>query len=562
MPIEALTERQVAEALDALRDSLRTVERVLATPEVGEAEGPTDYQRFLAVRKKRAIEDAIGDLERRLGTITSRGVLGAAADATAESRALATSAGASGPAVAIDPHVVAYAQATAADEVVAVTDQMRTALRRAVTKSLAGGYTRSEFEGEIRRILGDEGSRARVERIVRTEIGRAHEQTKAAHDEVLDDLGLDLVKRWITTGGQVGDGRTRPDHAAIHGQERELDEPFHVGGGATAGTAPHDAPAGAEACNGPLDPVLSPEQAIQCFPAGTLVSGLFDAGLRALYSGEVVEVSTKGGRRLTVTANHPVATVDGFAPARALRKGDRVLCHGAVPHPSTSVLQHEENAPAAIEQVLRALAESRNVVRVDLLPVDLHGDAESVEGQVDVVRADRELRDGGDAARAEVAGDPALVPSDVDLRPLPLLGARAEFAHGHPPTARSGPRPAALALDESPVATHRGPLQPLRVGSAANLDASRYEPTGEGRTRDPEFLREMLQRFPGEVSTDEIVLVEVRPFRGHVYDLQSPRGWIAANGIVASNCRCTVVRVPRAEAVQPYIAKPQPVPAT
>jgi hypothetical protein len=260
--VGVLTERQVVESLKALADARRSVEHVLATGLRADGQSATDFEHFSAVQKKAAIEREIAALERRLVEISGRAVgeasVVAADESTKDARKVA---GDRIPALRIDAGVLAYSQATAADQVVAVTDDMKAALRVAITKNLAGGSTRGELEQRIREVLGDQASEARVERIVRTEIGRALEQQKAAHDEVLADMGVDMVKRWLH--GPVTKW-SRPDHIAMDGQERELWEPFHMGFGSTDETPPDDPPAEAFEVNGPMDPTLPADQVVNC----------------------------------------------------------------------------------------------------------------------------------------------------------------------------------------------------------------------------------------------------------------------------------------------------------
>ena len=40
------------------------------------------------------------------------------------------------------------------------------------------------------------------------------------------------------------------------------------------------------------------------------------------------------------------------------------------------------------------------------------------------------------------------------------------------------------------------------------------------------------------LATDQIIKIRKHYWTGHVYDLQSEGGWILANGLFASNCRC------------------------
>jgi hypothetical protein len=47
----------------------------------------------------------------------------------------------------------------------------------------------------------------------------------------------------------------------------------------------------------------------------------------------------------------------------------------------------------------------------------------------------------------------------------------------------------------------------------------------------------------GAVEFDNVVGIEVRKFSGHVYNLETEKGFYVANGIITHNCRCTMVPV-------------------
>jgi hypothetical protein len=60
----------------------------------------------------------------------------------------------------------------------------------------------------------------------------------------------------------------------------------------------------------------------------------------------------------------------------------------------------------------------------------------------------------------------------------------------------------------------------------------------DGDSTNSETLGNLLLRFPGEITTNNIVGVRELHFTGHVYDLQSYTTLYIANGIVSSNCLC------------------------
>lgn len=106
-----------------------------------------------------------------------------------------------------------------------ITRSMRETLRRALDRGLREGRSEPEIARSVERAFRGNASRARAQRIARTEI---HTASNAGSIEAARATELDLVKVW----GATEDERTRPSHARADGQSRELDKPFRVGGAA------------------------------------------------------------------------------------------------------------------------------------------------------------------------------------------------------------------------------------------------------------------------------------------------------------------------------------------
>lgn len=287
----------------------------------------------------------------------------------------------------------------------------------------------------------------------------------------------------------------------------------------------------------------------RCFPAGTVMAGEVTGALRAWYEGEVVELETISGRRLTATPNHPVLTPAGFVPIGSLSKGQYVVSAPlgledlGVRGPAVAV--DEQRPPSRIEEVFAAFPESDAPLARVPTRDDLHGDAAFVQGDIDVVGSYRLLPRHFHSTCPECGRKGVFMATDVgEAR---LLGQGPPY----PPRQRlaeaslGGPRSTTLTLDVDGAA---GPLQPLRVGLAAGAEPSLSEPAGHSPAVDLKLLAELKDRHPSLELADEIVRVDRLPFSGHVYDLATTAGWQGANGIIVSNCRCYLDPVFPAEA--------------
>src|SRR5690606_25727821 len=96
-------------------------------------------------------------------------------------------------------------------------------------------------------------------------------------------------------------------------------------------------------------------------------------------------------------ANHPVLTPRGFVPAASLNAGDKVVSYGRQVEwlGSPVTVTKERNVydrPALVEDVFDTIAAKGFLRRVRPTALDLHGDAQPWNGNIDVVEMDRVLQ--------------------------------------------------------------------------------------------------------------------------------------------------------------------------
>jgi len=343
------------------------------------------------------------------------------------------------------------------------------------------------------------------------------------------------------------------------------------------------------------DPELmffAPRLHYNCLLPGARIEGRIEGASRAWYSGETIEIETVGGRRLSVTPQHPILTPAGWVAAGQLREGQHVIGYGARveddPSGAPSLLHDEEHPPARVEEVFGAFWERGGASAIDVGALDFHGEARHFDGQVEVVGAYRELLLDADAAGAEFLGEGVLELAASSQAEVVGLRGRELLGHRLLAAGSGAPRGRALLLDYGSVlggAATLAPLSLLCLGSASRLNVGLQQTAADGRAghscrtsqlqfartsqvarahvrrdvapiddRDPggdqgganglllavDLPRQMAEADPPAVSLDEIRYLRRRQYSGHVYDLQSSPGWIVANGIVTSNCRCAL----------------------
>lgn len=280
-----------------------------------------------------------------------------------------------------------------------------------------------------------------------------------------------------------------------------------------------------------------------CFLPGTRIAGRATAVMRSQYDGQAVELTMQSGHRLRVTANHPVATPAGFVAASLIGKGSHVLGQGGdvwgpgVPTAIATIAgeTHEDHVPPTIDEVFGAAAQTCPGFRTTTAQQDLHGDAASGDGYIDVVAIDGELWDGSWNSSTQLGFPQALVQQPIHS------GARLGNLDGGCIYAATSRFMCGSYLPSTLFGAHASPLDRLGLGLPAQGNSHELEPTIESSTADSTIIADLFHRFPGDVTLDEVIDVRQFHWSGHVYDLSTSTGWLVAQGTYVSNCRCAVV---------------------
>jgi len=225
---------------------------------------PSDFDSFFAAERADAINREMDAVTDELLRRVDNELAGIAQVGVEDFNRSARSASTRMPTVGVDANTVALVQEIAGAKIAQVTAVMKADVRIAISRAVSGGLTIPQLQAEIKTIMGGERTAAQIERIIRNEIGTAYSQAQAAANDELIDAGAeeDLIKVWRTTG----DGRSRPEHRDIHGQERELSDLFNMGNHKAGIVITfEDGPSRkGHRINGPQDPTLPIHLAIQC----------------------------------------------------------------------------------------------------------------------------------------------------------------------------------------------------------------------------------------------------------------------------------------------------------
>jgi len=429
---------------------------------------------------------------------------------------------------------------------------------------------RADLTGIIGRAVvdGKNPKAVRTEIMEKLEVGRARaalygqtditntlrEARQAEADYAKDELGLKIALLW--TSALLPS--TRQWHAARNGKVYTTDEVKQF-----------------YSVNG---------NRYNCYLPGTRVAGRFVAGAKSRYKGPAVRLVTASGRELAVTANHPVMTSRGLVAAAEIGKGDNLIAYLGQQEDPTGVIDlNGELVGSRIEDVFSALVDSGHQRLARVRRVDFHGDAAFMQPEINVVDADLVLTVATDASLAQLLDDLSFVHPDSPAargRALEFFAdgniskaggsvcigdVGTSLLHGHVAVAgalslAASPGTQSCILDGSHDHTsiHTEPLahgvdrftggvSSMEFGSATCVSAAgplviseseAVECLHQSAITDADAVRDILERFAGLASFDEVVDVVWSEYDGHVFDLQELSGLMLGSGIVASNCHC------------------------
>jgi SPP1 gp7 family putative phage head morphogenesis protein len=320
-----------------------------------------------------------------------------------------------------------------------------------------------------------------------------------------------------------------------------------------------------------------------------VLPGVLVGGVKSFYSGRCVEITLDSGCGIRVTQNHPILTDRGWVRAQFIRKGEQVVtAQSDGQRIAASINPDDDHIPTVIEQVFRALEESRGMASrsMEVSAEDFHGDGRFMDRHVNVVNVDSLLLGDVESTSAQTASESdfgrcstcgaslnssstalqvvngsitseygavgsinhigafvgaGLIPSELHTGAL-----AARFDTGFQQTAANdGTRHSEIGGEA--LFTFTGEVASNQIAGGLYAESSQgnaqfVEARIDEMPADPTLAREFLDRFASEITLNEVVEVVEFDFAGHVYDLQvEPYQLYICNGVVVKNCRCTVI---------------------
>lgn len=358
------------------------------------------------------------------------------------------------------------------------------------------------------------------------------------------------------------DGRVRPTHAAINRVVLPKDHPFWL--------------------------THYPPNGFNCFLPDTQIDGRLHGAIKRFYSGQVVQLVTQSGRKIGVTANHPILTSRGWVQAQFIKNGDNLLAYdrpvqGVAIDRGSGQVDHNQPIPIAENLFKSFVGQALAFGEASTLKLDHDFAVQNSEVHIDVtdnglfvkfdaMRCKRFGEDGfvsgddGALARQGVKSvgtsdgvatisDPIGSEDSVDvayrcandlsdlslsdvLRSVEGEDGLLQLSIG---ITRSLPSGGTLSLGSTDSLFDGLPLEPFGLALSSQDDALFSELSSNGSALDGGLFVYLIDAHASQVFGDPVVDVWQGFYSGHVYDFQSDCGLISANGIITHNCRCVVI---------------------
>lgn len=441
-------------------------------------------------------------------------------------------------------------------------EQIETVIK-AVNKAIAEGSTFRDFQKLVEK-EGIELPKHYLDNVFRTNIQNAY-----GHGRWIQQ-NRNKAKRPYLMYSAINDSRVRPSHLALDKIVLPFDHPFWL---------THYPPLG-----------------FRCFLPDTKIDGASHGAIKRFYSGKIVELVTKSGRKLRVTANHPILTSRGWVVAELIKQGDNLIAYDR-PVESlnanglTREVYNNEFVPTA-EDLFKtfvghalAVGEASSFkfdgdlftfdgeIHIDILNDGLSIKIDSKGGQgikqrMFVIRNDGTCFESFEAsstpesgnvipnivlsknsiniANGSVEGTSNFTLADV-LRLIKIKDSKLQLSIG----VSSGiPGSRALTLNSAWSLFDNLPLERFGLASSSQDNALFDELSSHGVSDDSSLFRYLVDAHASHVAVDPVVNVIEDFFSGHVYDFQSDSGLLSADGIITHNCRCTVIALTEKQALK------------
>lgn len=417
----------------------------------------------------------------------------------------------------------------AGDKIVSIVntteDEFKKVVREVLTVGEAEGLGIPEISETLRKEIGRNlrgNAYARARAIAQTEMISA---SNRASQEAAMSTGFRMRKFWSTSGlSNVRDSHLQAEADSMGGIE--MNEAFSNG------------------LMYPGDPNGPPEEVINCYLPDTEIKTIAVGAQKSFYSGNVIAIKTRMGKRLTITPNHHIVTEKGFVRAKDINVGDNLFCHTENIHFNRRMFgfgNNKYNKITFADEIFQTFASIFRTKRFPIRHLDFDGDGRFMNGNVDVIDANIKLLRN-------------IVSFFKNIKYFRFKKTYTEtflikrFSSLNLSFDRMFFKPRSfmgfLNLAFSLCGIHFRPFQPLRFGITSDMDSLFTKMPYQRNTWNSAIITKLLHAHSAFVHLDEVIEVRNVEFSGHVYDFTSLTNTNIANNIYTANCRCTILHEP------------------
>ncbi len=441
-------------------------------------------------------------------------------------------------------------------------EQVETVIK-SLNRTLANGGTFNDFQKLI------EESEIILPKHYLDTVFRTNIQSAYGHGR-WQQQNRNKAKRPYLMYSAIDDSRVRPAHLALNRIVLPIDHPFWL---------THYPPLG-----------------FRCFLPDTKIDGASHGAIKRFYSGKIVKLVTESGRKLRVTANHPILTSRGWVAAELIKQGENLIAYDR-PVESlnanglTREVYNNEFVPTA-ENLFKtfvghalAVGEASSFkfdgdlfafdgeIHIDILNDGLSikinpKGGQGIKQRVFVIRNDGSCFESFEANSTSVSGNVisniVLSKNSINiangsventsnftladiLRLIEIKDSKLQLSIG----VSSGiPGSRALTLNSAWSLFDGLPLERFGLASSSQDNTLFDELSSHGMSDDSGLFGYLVNAHASHVAVDPVIDVIEDFFSGHVYDFQSDSGLLSADGIIAHNCRCTVIALTEAQALK------------
>lgn len=303
---------------------------------------------------------------------------------------------------------------------------------------------------------------------------------------------------------------------------------------------------GTDLMDRPHDPNAPAGQVIGCLPGkNKIFATKLKHATRRKYSGKIYSIKTSGGMKLSATPNHPVLTTLGWKPISLIKKGDNVISMSRS-NLSGLVDTNVKNIPFTIAKVFDTLKKSSIPKRIAGVNVNFHG--EVPKGNVDIVFSERLLGDSIKPTQSHHVDNFSFTGPNLVFGSLPSFSSASQlrrccFFAAH--RIMSFLREFFLFIIRHSFVSENSSSRTTAPFNSIFSKALHY-----GSSVTFKLLCNLVFRRSGLIKFDDVVRIDVRSFRGSVFNLGTHSNIFLANelyhicndyGIVTHNCNCDLI---------------------